>query len=161
MLIESTLTSSRIQLRLLSGSDADALVQAASDGELWNLTFTVVPSAATVDDYVRVAMEGHEAGTVIPFVTVLRETGQIIGSTRFFGRSIARIESSRSEAHGFRSRGRKRSSTQRRSTSCFKWPLMKWSASEFNSPLTKQIQSLAQLSCDSAQKKRASFVTSG
>lgn len=68
----------------MSASDAGALVHAAADGELWNLPFTVVPSAASVDDYVQIALEGHEAGTVIPFVTVLRETGQIIGSTRFW-----------------------------------------------------------------------------
>jgi N-acetyltransferase len=84
MLIESTLTGPRIQLRALSASDAGALVDAAADGELWNLPFTVVPSAATVDDYMRVALEGHKKGTVIPFVIVVRETGQVIGSTRFW-----------------------------------------------------------------------------
>lgn len=84
MPVESMLTGPRIQLRLLQASDASALVAAASDGELWNLSFTVVPSAETVDDYIRNALEGHALGTVMPFVTVLRETGQVIGSTRFW-----------------------------------------------------------------------------
>ena len=82
--IESTLTGPRIHLRLLRASDAGALVAAASGGELWNLSFTVVPSAQTVDDYIRNALEGHALGTVMPFVIVVRETGQVIGSTRFW-----------------------------------------------------------------------------
>ena len=84
MFIESTFIGPRIQLRLLQASDAGALVAAASDGELWNLSFTVVPSAETVDDYIRNALEGHALGTVMPFVIVLRETGLVIGATRFW-----------------------------------------------------------------------------
>ena len=59
MPIESTLTGPRIQLRELRASDASALLAAASDGEQWSLSFTVVPSVETVDDYIRVALEGH------------------------------------------------------------------------------------------------------
>ncbi|HWW04234.1 GNAT family protein [Collimonas sp.] len=78
------LLGQRIRLRPLLASDADALVEAAADGELWNLPFTVVPSAATVQHYIRVALEGQAAGTVMPFVTEIRETNQVIGSTRFW-----------------------------------------------------------------------------
>lgn len=39
-----TLEGQRITLRALQTSDTDALVNAARDGELWNLTVTVVPS---------------------------------------------------------------------------------------------------------------------
>ena len=46
--------------------------------------FTVVPSAETVDAYIGHALAGQAAGTVVPFATVLRETGQVIGSTRFW-----------------------------------------------------------------------------
>lgn len=60
------------------------MVCAAADGELWNLPFTVVPSAETVDDYIQNALDGQAAGTVMPFVTCLPESGQIIGSTRFW-----------------------------------------------------------------------------
>ena len=79
-----SLTGPRIQLRALQRSDAQALVAAASDGELWKLPYTVVPSAATVEDYLRRAIVGRDAGTVIPFVTVLLQTGEVIGSTRFW-----------------------------------------------------------------------------
>ncbi|MFJ7285682.1 GNAT family N-acetyltransferase [Pseudomonas sp. NPDC099000] len=79
-----TLDGQRITLRALQPSDADALVNAARDGELWNLTVTVVPSPTTVDSYLKKALDGREAGTVLPFVIVLKETGEVIGSTRFW-----------------------------------------------------------------------------
>jgi len=79
-----TLEGQGILLRPLQYTDADALVHAAADGELWNLTVTVVPSATTVDSYLKKALDGREAGTVMPFVIVLKETGEVIGSTRFW-----------------------------------------------------------------------------
>jgi len=78
------LVGPRIRLRPLLVSDSAALVQAATDGELWNLPFTVVPSADTVDEYIRVALSGQAAGTVMPFVTEIIESKQVIGSTRFW-----------------------------------------------------------------------------
>jgi RimJ/RimL family protein N-acetyltransferase len=79
-----TLEGQRINLRALQFSDADALVNAARDGELWNLTVTVVPSPTTVDSYLKKALDGRDAGTVLPFVIVLKDTGEVIGSTRFW-----------------------------------------------------------------------------
>ncbi|WP_279342572.1 GNAT family protein [Geotalea sp. SG265] len=73
-----------IQLRPIMASDGAALVQAAADGELWNLPFTVVPSAETVDAYIRTALEGQAAGTVMPFVIELLQSRQVIGTTRFW-----------------------------------------------------------------------------
>lgn len=81
---QPSLTGPRLLLRPLLASDAAALVEAASDGELWKLPFTVVPSAETVDAYIGNALAGREAGTVMPFATVIRETGKVIGSTRFW-----------------------------------------------------------------------------
>ncbi len=82
--MQTTLQGQGIILRPLQYSDADALLRAAADGELWNLTVTVVPSASTVDAYLKKALDGREAGTVMPFVIVLKETGEVIGSTRFW-----------------------------------------------------------------------------
>ncbi|WP_248766393.1 GNAT family N-acetyltransferase [Pseudomonas protegens] len=79
-----SLEGPRIILRPLQRSDADALINAARDGELWNLPFTVVPSPDTVERYLDVALEGRDAGSVLPFATVLRSTGEVIGCTRFW-----------------------------------------------------------------------------
>ncbi|MFV5640293.1 GNAT family N-acetyltransferase [Acinetobacter oleivorans] len=78
------LSSNRIRLRLLKIEDSRDLVAAASDGELWNLPFTVVPSAETIDDYIHHALEGYQAGTVLPFTVEDIATGKIIGSTRLW-----------------------------------------------------------------------------
>lgn len=74
----------RVQLRPMLASDGEELVQAAADGDLWNLPYTIVPSAETVEDYIRVALEGRADGTAIPFVIqILEPKRMVIGSTRF------------------------------------------------------------------------------
>lgn len=79
-----SLIGPRIELRPLLASDADDLVLAAADGKLWQLPFTVVPSKETVNSYIDQALEGQAKGCVIPFVTINRQTQQIIGSTRLW-----------------------------------------------------------------------------
>jgi RimJ/RimL family protein N-acetyltransferase len=82
--LSKPLAGPRVLLRPLQRQDADALVHAASDGRLWELPFTVVPSADTVAGYIANALDGRDKGTVMPFATVLVETGEVIGSTRFW-----------------------------------------------------------------------------
>lgn len=82
--METRLEGNRIILRPLQYSDADALVLAAADGKLWNLTVTIVPSSTTVDSYLKRALDGRDAGSVLPFVILLKDTGKVIGSTRFW-----------------------------------------------------------------------------
>lgn len=79
-----TLSGKTVELRPLRATDATALIEAAADGELWNLKVTVVPSSATVDAYIAKALEGEHAGTVMPFAIVQRESGRVVGSTRFW-----------------------------------------------------------------------------
>ena len=64
--------------------DAPALVRAASDGQLWTLWVTFVPSAETVGAYMKTALDGARDGTVIPYVIETVATGEPIGSTRFW-----------------------------------------------------------------------------
>ena len=79
-----SLIGKKIQLRPLLASDGAALVQAAADGELWNLPFTVVPSVETVDVYINTALEGQAAGTVMPFVVETLDSKQVVDTTRFW-----------------------------------------------------------------------------
>ena len=82
--MHTTLQGQGLVLRPLQYSDAEALVRAAADGELWNLTVTIVPSATTVDSYLKKALDGRDAGTVLPFAITLKDSGEVIGSTRFW-----------------------------------------------------------------------------
>ncbi|HEY0285532.1 MAG TPA: GNAT family protein [Pseudomonas sp.] len=78
------LKGNTVELHPLQAEHAVQLVQAAEDGELWNMKVTVIPGHDTADAYIAKALEGRQAGTVMPFVIVQRETGQIVGSTRFW-----------------------------------------------------------------------------
>jgi N-acetyltransferase len=82
--LQPTLVGNTIELRPLQAEHALDLVTAAADGELWNLKVTVVPDTDTIDAYMARALEGRQAGTVMPFVIVLRETNRIVGTTRFW-----------------------------------------------------------------------------
>jgi len=81
---QPTLIGKRIELQPLQQEHASSLVDAAADGQLSNLKVTVVPGAETVQDYIATALQGRLAGTVMPFVIVRRDTGRIVGSTRFW-----------------------------------------------------------------------------
>ncbi|WP_421553446.1 GNAT family N-acetyltransferase [Pseudomonas yamanorum] len=81
---EITLTGTTVELRPLQREHSAALVQAAADGQLWNLKVTNVPGPDTVEKYVDIALAGREAGTMMPFVIVRRDTGEVVGSTRFW-----------------------------------------------------------------------------
>ncbi len=82
-LSEITLEGEVVSLQPLRESHADAMVNAAADGKLWELWFTSVPNADTVASYISFALSEKAAGRAMPFVVVLKETGQIIGSTRY------------------------------------------------------------------------------
>ncbi len=78
------LRGTAVELQPLEASHRAALLEAAADGELWNMTLTVVPDPATIDTYIATALAGREAGTVMPFAILRRDSGRIVGSTRFW-----------------------------------------------------------------------------
>jgi len=79
-----TLDGRLVTLRPLSEVAPAELLAAAADGELWNLTVTVVPGPAGIEAYLAKAFEGERAGTVMPFAIVRRDSGKVVGSTRFW-----------------------------------------------------------------------------
>ncbi|QMV53961.1 GNAT family N-acetyltransferase [Ewingella americana] len=79
-----SLIGQKIRLRPMAEQDADALLLAASDGELWNMQLTNIPSPDTVAQYINIAITGRNAGTVLPFVIEEIASGKPIGSTRLW-----------------------------------------------------------------------------
>ncbi|WP_281613194.1 GNAT family protein [Flammeovirga sp. SubArs3] len=61
----------------------EELLNAASDGELWKLWFTSVPSINTIDKYLEKALEDYQLEKSLPFVVIDKKTNKVIGSTRF------------------------------------------------------------------------------
>lgn len=78
-----TLTGRRIELRPLDRADTSALMAIGLNPELWRLTTKMIQTEQDMLDYVDTALKEESQGVALPFVTTLRETGEIVGSTRF------------------------------------------------------------------------------
>ena len=72
-----------MRLAPLTFDHEDALIRAASDGELWTLNYTVVPSPTTMHIYIEKALQSQELGFEHPFVIIDRNSDQVVGSTRY------------------------------------------------------------------------------
>lgn len=81
---QPTLTGNHVELQPLQAEHAAALLDAAADGQLWNMTLTVVPGPDTVEKYIATALAGRQAGSVMPFAIINRASGRVVGSTRFW-----------------------------------------------------------------------------
>ena len=72
-----------VRLEPLTRDHADALGAAATDGRLWELWFTSVPSPDKAASYIDDALNGQTAGHMLPWVVRESSTGEIVGSTRY------------------------------------------------------------------------------
>ena len=61
----------------------DALWAAAQDPKTWEFSSAVIRNLEECRAYVETAVSWQSAGTAVPFVTMDRASGQVIGSTRF------------------------------------------------------------------------------
>ena len=77
------LEGQRVRLEPLRMEHLEPLLTVASDPEIWRWTTTVHTTAETLGAYIAEALKDQAAGRALPFATVLRETGQAVGSTRF------------------------------------------------------------------------------
>jgi RimJ/RimL family protein N-acetyltransferase len=78
-----TLEGEGVRLEPLSFDHHDGIVAAASDGELWNLWFTGVPTPDGAQDYIKAALAGAAAAHMLPWAVRDLATGEIAGSTRY------------------------------------------------------------------------------
>jgi RimJ/RimL family protein N-acetyltransferase len=84
-----TLEGRGVRLEPLAASHHAALCEVGLDPELWRL----IPYQASTPDemrsYISSALEAQAAGTAIPFATVEKASGRVIGSTRFMNIDVA------------------------------------------------------------------------
>jgi RimJ/RimL family protein N-acetyltransferase len=78
-----TLDGRHVRLEPLTLEHLGGLAAVGLDPELWRLTTTRISDLADLERYVAVALAEQRAGTSLPFATVWRRTGEVIGSTRF------------------------------------------------------------------------------
>jgi RimJ/RimL family protein N-acetyltransferase len=70
------------------------LSEVGLDPEIWRYTLTLVRTPDEMRDYMESALKLQREGTTLPFVTIERSSGRIVGSTRFgnYDPSNRRIE---------------------------------------------------------------------
>ena len=78
-----TLTGRHVQLEPLAAAHHDALIAAASDGELWKLWYTSVPSPQTMRSWLETALSMRAHDDLAFAIRDMRD-GSIVGSTRYF-----------------------------------------------------------------------------
>ncbi len=72
-----------VQLVPLTVGHVDALCEVGFDPEIWRWMPKGVRDRGAMQEWVEEALTAQHAGSAIPFATTLRETGRVIGSTRF------------------------------------------------------------------------------
>jgi N-acetyltransferase len=78
-----TLTGSLVTLEPLSADAVDELVAAASDGRLWELWYTSVPTPEGMAADVAAKLAARDAGTMLPFVVRRTADGTAVGVTTY------------------------------------------------------------------------------
>ncbi len=78
-----TLEGRRVRLEPMRFEHLSALTQAGAFEDLWKWTRTFAHTPESMREYVDEALSEAVRGAALPFVTVDKETGRVIGSTRF------------------------------------------------------------------------------
>jgi RimJ/RimL family protein N-acetyltransferase len=78
-----TLEGHGVRLEPLTPEHREALVTAASDGRLWELWFTSVPTPQEAAGYIQDALTGQRNGHMLPWVVRELTSGEIVGTTRY------------------------------------------------------------------------------
>ena len=81
--VQPVLEGSHVVLRPMVRGDGPAIVDAASDGKLWELFYTVVPGPDSIETYLDRAEREQGWGRIMPFVVIDRASGQLVGATRY------------------------------------------------------------------------------
>jgi N-acetyltransferase len=80
---QPVLEGRHVLLRPMVRSDGPAIVDAASDGRLWELFYTVVPGPESIETYLDRAEREQDWGRIMPFVVIEKASGDLVGATRY------------------------------------------------------------------------------
>lgn len=72
-----------VRLEPLTMEHHDRLIEAATDGSLWELSVTTVPRPKEMAAFIEVALLTMEHGLELPFVIVHQSSGRVVGVSRF------------------------------------------------------------------------------
>jgi N-acetyltransferase len=72
-----------VRLEPLEAKHERDLATASTDGRLWELWYTAVPSPEETAAYIQTALAGQKAGHMLPWVVRELATDSIVGTTRY------------------------------------------------------------------------------
>jgi len=78
-----TLEGTHVRLEPMTLEHIPGLCEVGLDPDLWRWTPMIVRGPDDMRSYVREALRGQDQGVALPFVTVDRSSGTVVGSTRF------------------------------------------------------------------------------
>src|SRR6478672_6405745 len=78
-----TLEGDRVRMEPMTEEHLDALVLAGGFDELWRHTAVNAAKREDMKAYVDAALADAAKGTALPFVTIDKPSGRVIGSSRF------------------------------------------------------------------------------
>src|SRR5690606_6563368 len=78
-----TLVGRYVRLEPLDETHGAELLDAAADGQLWDLWYTTVPGPENVDDWIADALDQRDEGRALPFVVRRIRDERLVGSTRY------------------------------------------------------------------------------
>jgi len=73
----------RIRLEPLTAGHASALAKAAEDPELFRWYAIPMDTPEAITEFVETALTEQQRGVALPFATIHRESGRVVGTTRF------------------------------------------------------------------------------
>lgn len=78
-----TLEGKRVRLEPMRAGHLGALTEAGAFEELWKWTRTYAHTPDSMKEYVDEALSELAKGAALPFVTIDKDSGKVVGSTRF------------------------------------------------------------------------------
>ena len=78
-----TLEGAHVRLAPLTHDHLDQLCEVGFDPSIWRWGLTQIQTREDMQNYISAALKSQEEGTAIPFVTIEKSSGRVIGSTRY------------------------------------------------------------------------------
>jgi N-acetyltransferase len=78
-----TLEGLHVRLEPLSLSHLDRLCEVGLEESLWRWTTALIQTPEQMREYVSTALKCQAEGTALPFVTIQKSSGRVVGSTRY------------------------------------------------------------------------------
>lgn len=72
-----------VRLEAMTLEHHERLTEVGLDPEIWRYTLSVIRTAEDMRGYMESALQTQREGTGLPFVTIERSSGRVVGSTRF------------------------------------------------------------------------------